>query len=165
MAQNAYEFQKKMLLRLAIATQGLEQCCKVLAALSETLENTVIHEAALSFAVVLYAQPFLNNSQGGCLFTAPRVKDKKLLKTLYDKERDLHERLIAIRKKALAHAEWEKHPYDMSAFGVLHGHTFSIYSELQPDARRLFGTLANKVHSFLANEKANSFIRIQNLTP
>lgn len=144
----------KELNRYTISVHGYEMCKKILADLHLLEYGSVLYEAALSFAIVLYARPFSEN-QKNIARAAPRVKSKNLLKAMDTYEKELHEKLVHLRNCALAHAEWQSHPTSISKSGVISTMPFSIVKEVADSEVLLFAKLVDKLLPIMELERAS----------
>ena len=74
--------------------------------------SLVVRRALLTAATIAYSRPFTKNEQGDEVWATSKIA-LKLSKILTDTEHGLHEQLLNIRNKALAHSEFSLRPHDL----------------------------------------------------
>lgn len=139
--------------RLTIARGDLEQALRFLKRAAELAPTGVEYEALVMTAIILYARPFSRNERDPEAMATERVPDS-VMSEYTEEERKLHERLIEVRNKAIAHAEWNNYPTSVSwDTRVIKSRRYSIYPEfITVDS---FTTLATKLERRLNNMRAD----------
>jgi hypothetical protein len=66
--------------------------------------GTPTYEALLIAAIIFYARPFSSNERNKDAKAASRITNQ-VIDHLSNEEKELHEKIIKLRNKALAHAE------------------------------------------------------------
>jgi len=73
----------------------------------------------------------------------------------------LHEVVVTLRNKALAHAEWSHHPTGVTNSGIIQAMPFSIWHYFQGGVEvEMFKNLARKVRLSVQNEQANELHKL-----
>lgn len=118
---------KRTLNRLTISRHDFEKCQQFLEQRPNHTYGTAAYEALLLCAIVFYARPFSNNEKDSNAEAEPRV-DNTVLDQLNSEEQVLHKRLVLLRNKVVAHAEWAYHPTGVTDNAVISSMPFSIWS-------------------------------------
>lgn len=127
------ETRKRQFIRAMISLGDIEESIDYLEAYNGNLPPT-IRRAILLAAIISYCRPFFQNAVGSN--NEATTKYKFHAKDLFDKEdRDLHNRLLALRKKVLAHSDFNEKPVSIDHVGK-HGYSTSL---------RVFDLLSIKV--------------------
>ena len=92
--------------------------------------GTIVYEALLLSAIVFYVRPFSGNERGNDSKAESRV-DLAVINQLNEEERQLHERLLDLRNKAVAHAEWTFHPTGVTESKIIQSMPFSIWKDFR----------------------------------
>jgi hypothetical protein len=147
---------KERVNRLTSASLDLENCLRFLDELKNHKYGSTPYEALLVSAVIFYARPFSQNEKKGSPHPSePRVPDS-VLSGLSQNESKLHENIVTLRNKAVAHAEWSHHPTGVSDSGIIKAMPFSIWRHFQGRAELAqFSGLARKVRLAVLHEQAN----------
>lgn len=146
----------KVLNRLTISRHDFEQCQKFLEQLSHQEYGSLAYEALLIAAIVFYARPFSCNERDLNANAASRL-DGAVLDQLQNEEQELHEKILTLRNKAVAHAEWAYHPTGVSDNHVIKSMPFSIWKHFQgtSDIAAFSGLVGNvllRAHHLTADE-------------
>jgi hypothetical protein len=135
----------KTLNRLTISRHDFEKCRDFLLELSAHEYGSIVYESLLLSAIVFYARPFSGNERGNLSKAESKVV-ADVLNTLTAAERSLHDQIIQLRNKAVAHAEWQYHPTNVTKGKVIKSMPFSIWKYLKSKADMdQFLSLAKKV--------------------
>lgn len=156
---------RKELNRLTISVHCLRQCVEIMDQLASASEGSVIYGAALSYAIILYASPFMDNEKSPTAKATPRVKHGAIVKQLSAEDKILHEKLIELRKRALAHTEWEYYPTSIDSNGIISSKSFSLSVELQWVKLGAIISLAKRVLTCLESERLTCWSHVQNGRP
>ena len=106
------EEQRNTLRRTHIAAYDFQRAVEFIEAGGKHGIETLEHEGLLVAAVVHYARPFSNNEERSKkVLPSDRSIAVDAAKEL-GADHALHERILVIRNKAVAHAEWEYYPTD-----------------------------------------------------
>lgn len=124
-------YNHKKFNRLTISVHCLKRCVEILNELVAAERWGIIHDAAYSYAIILYASPFTGNEKNQNANATPRIKSGIVINHLSDAEKILHHKLLELRKTALAHTEWEKYPTRMDSNGIISSRYFCLSHELQ----------------------------------
>lgn len=143
------EPNKQRFNRAHISTRDFEKASEFIEAARCHPESGLEYEAFMISAIVCYARPFSGNERSA---SSPAASNLAVpLHSLEREDLELHERILAIRNKAVAHSEFEKYPVRQipvagSAGGFATTSTsFHIVSErLDLDA---FVNIAKKMHA------------------
>jgi hypothetical protein len=135
----------KRLNRLTISRHDFEKCLEFIAKLSTQEYGTIVYEALLLSAIVFYARPFSGNEKRNDSKAESRV-DLAVIDQLNGEERQLHERLLELRNKAVAHAEWTFHPTGVTESKIIQSMPFSIWKDFHDRTEiEAFSSLVEKV--------------------
>ena len=136
---------RKTINRLTISTHDWEHCLKFLQELSNHAYGSTTYEALLIAAVIFYIRPFSGNERGKDASADSKVDDK-VLEGLTDEECKLHETLLTLRMKAIAHSEWTYHPTRVHDNGIIKSMPFAIWKYFRNSAdMEAFSILVAKV--------------------
>ena len=116
----------KALNRLTISRQDFQKCRDLLAEIPAQKYGSIVYEGLLLSAIISYARPFSGNEMGKAPNAESRV-DASLLDELTADERELHDLIVQLRNKAIAHAEWQYHPTNITKENVIKSIPFSIW--------------------------------------
>lgn len=147
---------KERVNRLTSASLDLENSIRFLEELPEQEYGTKVYEALLISAIIFYTRPFSSNEKNNSPYPSePRVPDV-VLSGLLEEERKLHEEVMTLRNKAIAHAEWSHHPTGVTDAGIIMAMPFSIWRNFKGDVEveRLKNLIA-KVRLYVQHEQAN----------
>lgn len=149
----------KVINRLTISRHDLEQCQNFLQQITHQKYGSVTYEALLIAAIVFYARPFSNNERDNNANADSKIKDE-VLNQLTSGEHELHAKLLTLRNKAVAHAEWTYHPTGVSENGIIKSMPFSIWNHFQDSSEiAAFSSLVGKVllrtHHLTTNKLKN----------
>lgn len=95
--------------RYSIAARDFERAIDFLAESEKHPENSLAYEALLISGAICYSRPFSQNEKGGNPNASVRIEFDSF-SSLSQQDRDIHDRCIDLRNKALAHAEWDRYP-------------------------------------------------------
>lgn len=137
--------------RFSISAHGLDGCLSALDELQKVGTGGITYEALLSFAVITYARPFSKNEKFEDTPAISRVVSIETI--LSSNEHTLHKKIIKLRNKAVAHAEWAKHQTHFDGQAVL-SNLFSVSNEFTQSELFEFIKLAWKVRSHFDMERA-----------
>jgi hypothetical protein len=136
---------KKTVNRLTISRHDFERCRDFLAALPDQEYGTITYEALLVAAIIFYSRPFSSNEKEKGAQAESRV-DTAVLDNLTAEESALHIRILELRNKAVAHAEWQFHPTAVTTNKVIQSMPFSIWKYFRDTTDvELFSLLVGKV--------------------
>lgn len=132
--------------RLTISRHDFEKCLGCLKELDNHRYGEISYEALLLCAIIFYSRPFSCNEKSKDAKAAARV-DSSVIDQLTDGELDLHKRLLGLRNKAIAHAEWTYHPTNVTCDGIISSRSFSVWEYFQSPKSDIqnFHNLVNKV--------------------
>jgi hypothetical protein len=119
-------YTKKTLNRLTISRHDFEKCLDFLTELPVQEYASVVYEGLLLSAIVFYARPFSGNERGNSPDAESKV-DATVIDGLAADERELHDQIVQLRNKAIAHAEWQYHPTNFTERNVIASAPFSIW--------------------------------------
>lgn len=147
---------KEKINRLTSATLDLENCIRFLNELLNQEYGSTAYEALVMSAIVLYARPFSRNEKNGSPYPSESCVPGAVLSGLTADEKKLHEEIITLRNKAIAHAEWSHHPTGVTDSRIIQAVPFSIWLNFE-GSREIdsFKSLVSKVQSATQNEQAN----------
>ena len=128
----------KAIHRLTISRNDLEQCILFLEQLPNHEYGSIAYEALLLSAIICYARPFSCNEKGKNAKANAKIENEVLNK-LTKEELELHSKLLILRNKAIAHAEWSYYPTSITEKGTILSKLFSI---------RAFFSESGDIHSF-----------------
>lgn len=137
--------------RLMISRGDFEDCLRYLKYRKTFRYASVAGEALISSALICYARPFSNNERGS-KEASSRVPNW-ILNPLSASEELLHRKLIDVRNKAVAHAEWASFPVRIRKSGVVAFKRFSLLTAFTGPVIRQFEALAWKLH-----DRANNLV-------
>mgnify|MGYP003394940661 CR=1 FL=1 len=136
---------KKVLNRLTISRHDFDKCRDFLAALPAQEYGSINYEALLISAIIFYSRPFSCNEKEKGAQAESRV-DTAVLDNLSAEECELHTRILNLRNKAVAHAEWKLHPTGVTGNKVIQSMPFSLWEYFGGSSDvKLFSSLVNKV--------------------
>lgn len=75
--------------------------------------DDVLKKALLVAAVISYSRPFTANKGGNYKQSTPTLKVNKNITLKTNKERAFHEKILDLRKKAVAHSDFSKRPANL----------------------------------------------------
>jgi hypothetical protein len=130
-----------------MSANDFENAEKFIAAGRRYAVTTLEHEALLEIAVIRYARPFTGNEIDECAGADARIAVEPA-KVLLAADIPLHERIITLRHKVIAHSESAQNPVGLIEPGMVVSRRWHIVNEkLDLEA---FSRIANamKVHSF-----------------
>lgn len=139
--------------RLTIARGDIEQALRFLKKAGDMGPTSDEYKALVMTAIILYARPFSKNE------VVPQAKAAKCVSSevsdeYTEEERVLHDRLLEVRNKAIAHAEWNNYPTSVSwDTRVIKSRRYSIYPEFI--TVKSFAALAAKLERRLQNMRAD----------
>jgi hypothetical protein len=108
--------------------------------------GTPKYESLLLSAIIFYARPFSSNERNQDAKATSHV-DCQVLDHLNPEEVTLHEKILNLRNKAVAHAEWDYHPTNLSKDYVITSMPFSIWKYFPGSSDiAAFASLVAKVH-------------------
>lgn len=151
------------LARFHLSSNDFEEALSYLYA-SPAADAVVIRRALLTAAILAYARPFSQNEPGDSSGATSTValKPRKLLSP---GQLELHELLLEIRNRAIAHSESKVRPVIHVAReppALLVGHqVFDVLT--QPIDRPLFASLCEALHTECANAVSNLSAQIHEL--
>ncbi|MEX2515517.1 MAG: hypothetical protein WD572_01200 [Gammaproteobacteria bacterium] len=143
--------------RLTIARGDIEQALRFLKKAGGIDPTSDEYEALVMTAITLYARPFSKNE------VDPQAKANKcvsseVLDEYTKEERVLHDRLLEVRNKAIAHAEWNNYPTSVSwDTRVIKSRRYSIYPEFI--TVESFAALAMKLERRLQNMRVDRVLQ------
>lgn len=142
--------------RLTSASLDLENSISFVEELSNQEYGSTAYEALLISAIIFYARPFSGNEKKGSPHPSESRVPEVVLSELQEEERKLHEEIVSLRNKAVAHAEWSLHPTGVTNSGVIQAVPFSIwrYFKDSEDIEKL-KNLSAKVRLSVQHEQAN----------
>ncbi len=143
--------------RFTISAHGLDRCIDALDELHKVDEGGIAYEALLSFAVITYARPFSKNEKYENSPAISRVPEIEAILT--PEERILHKKIIDLRNKAIAHAEWGKHSTYFDGQAILSA-PYSVAGDFAPSDLFEFMKLVWKVRSHFDMERAVLFVSL-----
>jgi hypothetical protein len=147
---------KEMLNRLTSASLDLKNTIKFLEALSEHEYSSTAYEALLISAIIYYARPFSSNEKKDSTHPSESRVPEEVLSELLEEEIALHEKIITLRNKAVAHAEWSYHPTGVTDNGIIKARPFSIWEYFEGSAEiAKFKNLSQRVRNAVQNKQAN----------
>ncbi|HUX74875.1 MAG TPA: hypothetical protein VMV25_13415 [Steroidobacteraceae bacterium] len=111
--------------RTQISRQDFTQAAVFVAAARKYSLDSIEYEALIIAAIIHYARPFSNNEKGKAPPSDPKVAPE--LMEFDDEQLKLHEHILALRNKAVAHAEYTNYPIDVSADGTSGGLEVTSY--------------------------------------
>lgn len=142
--------------RLTSASLDLENSLRFLEELSIQPYGSTAYEALLVSAIIFYARPFSSNEKTGSPHPSESRVPSVVLSGLMNDEIKLHEEVVTLRNKAVAHAEWSHHPTGVTDSGIIQAKPFSIWRYFQGSADiAKFKNLAGKVRLAVQLEQAN----------
>jgi len=142
--------------RLTSASLDLENCIRFLDELDSHRYASTSYEALLLLAIIFYARPFSGNEKPGSTHPSESRVPDIVLSGLLGEERRLHEEVVTLRNKAVAHAEWSHHPTGVTDRGIIQAMPFSIWRYFQGNVEsEKLKTLAGKVWLSVQHEQAN----------
>ena len=152
------ENEKKELYRLNIGKWDIDKSISMLNAALKYDPTMIEYEALVGSAIILYARPFSANEKKDNAKADIRIPER-IIDRYSSEERELHERILNRRNKAIAHAEWNEYQVDvdLETRGVS-SQRYSIYPEflnIKP-----FHALAKKLLERLKNDIADHLFRI-----
>jgi hypothetical protein len=107
--------------RVHISQRDFESAERYVAGATRHAMHTVEHECLLMSAIIAYARPFSDNS-GDPTSQATGTLQGNAQKILAPEDYDLHQRILPIRNKAVAHSEFDAYPLRTIPIpGMLHG--------------------------------------------
>ena len=107
-SQKKQERLKKQFCRARISLNDFEQAIEFLAAL-ESAATDVPRRSLLTSAVIAYSRPFSNNEPSENAHATSRMHGNP--RSLFTPEHMLlHEDVLNLRNKAIAHAQWSEYP-------------------------------------------------------
>ena len=146
--------------RLSISVRDFEQSMRFLRELPalygadiEICKDTVRESLVLS-AIISYARPFSRNEKDEAAKADPKITGD-VLEDLSAQERTLHDKIMNLRNKAVAHSEFAFNPTKLTEEGVFVGRQFSIWTELSEEEMGQLRQLANKVMDRANHLRAN----------
>ena len=152
---------KKRINRLTSASLDLENSIRFLDELSSQRYGSTAYEALLISAIIFYSRPFSGNERKDSPHPSESRVPDDVLSGLLEEERKLHEEVVTLRNKALAHAEWNYHPTGVTNSSIIQAMPFSIWRHFQRSvAVAKLKNLASKVRSFIQNEQANELHKL-----
>jgi hypothetical protein len=104
---------KRRFNRTHISRRDFAKAIAFIDAAANHVINTPEYEALLLSAIICYARPFSGNERGN-----PAPSDTKLIvdvEGLFGEDFKLHKRMIEVRNKAVAHAEFAYYPVQLLA--------------------------------------------------
>lgn len=147
---------KERINRLTSASLDLENSVRFLEELSNQEYGSLAYEALLIAAIIFYARPFSSNEKRGSPYPSESRVPDTVLSGLQGEERELHDKIICLRNKAVAHAEWGHHPAGVTSDGVIKAVPFSIWGYFKGNTdNEKFKALAAKVRLSVLHEQGN----------
>lgn len=147
---------KKFINRLTIASLDLENCIRFLNDLSNNEYGSIAYEALLISAIIFYARPFSQNEKRNSVSPSESRVPDSIISGLSQTHAELHEMIITLRNKAVAHAEWGYHPTGVSSNKIIMSKPFSIWNYFQSSTDiKNFKILSGVVRDSVQNEQAN----------
>lgn len=142
--------------RLTSAVLDLENSLRFMGALSYQEYGAITYEALLITAVIFYARPFSANEKKDSPFPSESKVPDIVLSDIVEAERHLHDKLLRLRNKAIAHAEWGHHPTGVMHNGIIKARPFSIWTHFKgnadiEEAKKLTGKVLRSVQHQQAN--------------
>jgi hypothetical protein len=116
----------KTLNRLTISRQDFEKCRDFLTEIPAQEYGSIVYEGLLLSAIVSYGRPFSGNERANAPNAESRV-GVSILDGLKAGERKLHDQIVQLRNKAVAHAEWQYHPTNVTKHNVIKSMPFSLW--------------------------------------
>ena len=89
--------------RLTISRHDFERCLEFLSLLNWSNYGAASYEALLLTSIIFYARAFSCNERDKNSNATPKVDDQ-VIDHLSPKEKQLHEKILTLRNKAVAHA-------------------------------------------------------------
>lgn len=121
---------RKELNRLTISRNDFDKCLEFLSELTSQEYGTIIYESLLLSAIVFYARPFSCNEKRNASKAESRI-DLAVVDQLNEEEQQLHDRLLELRNKAIAHAEWTFHPTGVTESKIIQSMPFSVWKDFR----------------------------------
>lgn len=122
--------ETKALNRLTISRQDFEKCNDFLLQLQSQDYGSIVYEALLLSAIVFYSRPFSHNERDQNA-TADAKIDQAVLIQLTDEDLLLHQKILTLRNKAIAHAEAMYYPTRVLKKNLIRSMPFSIWNEFK----------------------------------
>lgn len=98
---------QKLINRAYLSKHDFEESIRFIDELKKT-DKATLKEALLISAVIAYARPFSENEEHDQ--TIKKIPQEKITRPLDSEEKRLHNQLITIRNKAVAHSDFDKKP-------------------------------------------------------
>lgn len=102
--------------RYLISSEDFLEAKEYLEALKENPVEVIVQRALLTAAIVCYARPFTNNS--GSRENAIPVISQKFINNIGPKEKELHDKIIELRHKVVAHSDFDAKPCERGIEGT-----------------------------------------------
>ncbi len=115
--------------RHSISVRDFEKSIEFLQEIGNHSQATLLYEALLISALICYCRPFSSNERNKDAKATDRIEFKSFSDITTD-EKSLHDKCITTRNKAVAHAEWSRHPTEYRrGTRVIVSRGYSILSE------------------------------------
>lgn len=106
--------------RIQISSRDFEEAEKFVRTANKHAIGSEEHEAALLAAITCYARPYSGNELRGRTLADSNLTGVDPLVVLGPEDFGLHERIVTLRKKLVAHSEAEYNPVERVHTGVKH---------------------------------------------
>lgn len=136
----------RQLKRLLISGKDLREADRYLGVLESHPEAGPLRDALLISAVICYARPFSHNQDSSQAVATPSLRT-----ALPPELGELHDQLLMLRNKAIAHSDYEANSVNLMVFpSGTYGHTelfgpAPVISVDPSDFRRLIATMLKAV--------------------
>lgn len=137
---------RKSLYRLVISKQDFERCARDLNSSQGPKVEESAKSAFLLSAVIHYARPFSPNETHAKARADSRI-DPQVLLGLNFRELALHRKIITLRNKAVAHAEWKYNKTVLRKNRILEHRQFWIGSYVDGGVAKRFYALGCRLWS------------------
>jgi len=104
--------------RIALSAHDFEEAEQFVLTAKKHAIGSREHEAALLAAITCYARPFSGNELRGSTRADSNLTGVDLQAVLGAEDLELHERIVTLRKKVVAHSEAEHNPVERIVTGV-----------------------------------------------
>jgi hypothetical protein len=116
--------------RLAISEKDMGRAVDFFIAAQKCVPTEIAFEALVIAGLIYYCRPFSSNEKNKSAAADSSIQKVEILKDLSDSELNLHNKLINLRNKAIAHSESEIYPVGLDAEKeVLRHKRYSVYPE------------------------------------
>jgi len=149
--------------RYSISVRDFEKTIEFLKEALGKSSCSVIIESLLMSTIICYCRPFSSNERGKGAKATSKIQLESF-SDITESERTLHEKCMAVRNKAIAHAEWTNNPTKRdSETNVICSRAYSLTSD-QIDWQALL-TLTDKLRKQCHNFRADFLMKKRLLGP